>query len=293
MFRRSRLALLCLVLVVFALASPSTFAADDHCYAATGECIDSHIVQYWERNGGLEVFGMPITSLLTLRDGSQGQLFERHMIELHPENAAPYDIELALVGEYIFYARSGQTNPSPAVEANPSCRYFPETGHNLCEPFRAFWGTHGLNLDSSSRISQAESLALFGMPLTEAYQETGSDGVSRTVQYFERVRFELHPDLADHPIQLGLLGQEFRQWALEDSQPTQTPTEPPVQAAPPAATPEPAPAPPTATPVPTPQAPPESGHRVGAVCRDGTRSNATGRGACSHHGGVDHWIYAP
>jgi len=30
--------------------------------------------------------------------------------------------------------------------------------------------------------------------------------------------------------------------------------------------------------------------RVGAICRDGTRSYATGRGACSHHGGVSHWL---
>ena len=32
-------------------------------------------------------------------------------------------------------------------------------------------------------------------------------------------------------------------------------------------------------------------HRVGAICNDGWQSSATGRGACSHHGGVDHWIY--
>jgi uncharacterized protein YgiM (DUF1202 family) len=31
-------------------------------------------------------------------------------------------------------------------------------------------------------------------------------------------------------------------------------------------------------------------YRVGAVCNDGTRSNATGRGACSHHGGVSYWL---
>ncbi|HLV64128.1 hypothetical protein [Galbibacter sp.] len=30
--------------------------------------------------------------------------------------------------------------------------------------------------------------------------------------------------------------------------------------------------------------------RVGAVCNDGTTSNATGRGACSHHGGVAYWL---
>ncbi len=31
--------------------------------------------------------------------------------------------------------------------------------------------------------------------------------------------------------------------------------------------------------------------RVGAVCRDGTLSTATGRGACSWHGGVAEWLY--
>lgn len=35
-----------------------------------------------------------------------------------------------------------------------------------------------------------------------------------------------------------------------------------------------------------------SGPRIGAICRDGWRSQATGSGACSHHGGVDHWLYA-
>lgn len=35
---------------------------------------------------------------------------------------------------------------------------------------------------------------------------------------------------------------------------------------------------------------PSSGYRTGAICRDGWRSSATGRGACSHHGGVAYWI---
>lgn len=51
---------------------------------------------------------------------------------------------------------------------------------------------------------------------------------------------------------------------------------------------------PTSTPKPRPTtapAKPSSGGRVGAICRDGTRSYATGRGACSHHGGVSYWLY--
>lgn len=34
-----------------------------------------------------------------------------------------------------------------------------------------------------------------------------------------------------------------------------------------------------------------SGERTGALCCDGTTSSATGRGACSHHGGVCQWLY--
>jgi hypothetical protein len=32
-------------------------------------------------------------------------------------------------------------------------------------------------------------------------------------------------------------------------------------------------------------------YRVGAICRDGSASRATGRGACSHHGGVRQWVH--
>ena len=32
-------------------------------------------------------------------------------------------------------------------------------------------------------------------------------------------------------------------------------------------------------------------YRVGAICSDGWRSSATGRGSCSHHGGVSRWLY--
>lgn len=34
-----------------------------------------------------------------------------------------------------------------------------------------------------------------------------------------------------------------------------------------------------------------TGNRIGAICRDGWRSHSTGRGTCSHHGGVAYWLY--
>jgi hypothetical protein len=52
---------------------------------------------------------------------------------------------------------------------------------------------------------------------------------------------------------------------------------------------------PTVTPRPVVRAAPAApiGGRIGAICKDGTRSSATGRGACSHHGGVARWLYSP
>jgi len=67
-------------------------------------------------------------------------------------------------------------------------------------------------------------------------------------------------------------------------QPTSTPI--------PTATPTPKPLP-TPTDAPAPPVAPAggSGIRVGAICNDGTSSSATGQGACSHHKGVNHWLY--
>lgn len=53
--------------------------------------------------------------------------------------------------------------------------------------FRRFWETRG-------------GIKLFGFPITEEMQEEG-----KTVQYFERARFEVRPDGS---VQLGLVGSE-------------------------------------------------------------------------------------
>lgn len=47
---------------------------------------------------------------------------------------------------------------------------------------------------------------------------------------------------------------------------------------------------PPPTPQPAPTENPLKGQRYGAICADGSTSGATGRGACSHHGGVAQWL---
>jgi hypothetical protein len=78
-------------------------------------------------------------------------------------------------------------------------RYFPPTGHNLAPLFRAYWDAHG-------------GLAQFGYPTTEPFRETSaSDGRVYLVQYFQRNRFEYHPEHAGTPyaVLLGLLGNQL------------------------------------------------------------------------------------
>jgi hypothetical protein len=61
------------------------------------------------------------------------------------------------------------------------CDYHEPTQHNLCGAFRDFWHAHG-------------GLANFGFALSEELDFYGLQ-----VQYFERARFEYHPELAGTP----------------------------------------------------------------------------------------------
>src|SRR3954470_16232951 len=78
---------------------------------------------------------------------------------------------------------------------------FAETGYCIREPFLAHWRAHG-------------GVALNGYPLSEPFPLQLEDGQTYTVQYFERVRLELHPEIAPDAIVVGMLG---RHTAIGDS----------------------------------------------------------------------------
>jgi hypothetical protein len=101
---------------------------------------------------------------------------------------------------------SGETLPTARV-APGSERYFPETGHTIFGAFQAYYERHGLDLGDPG-ISAAESLALFGYPLSEQFKEINPDtGDYLLVQYFERARFEWHPENPDpYKVLLGRFG---------------------------------------------------------------------------------------
>jgi hypothetical protein len=93
----------------------------------------------------------------------------------------------------------------------PGCVYFAETRHAVCDQFLDTWRAHGLEVDGNAGYSIKDNLALFGYPVSEPMTEVLSDGQEYTVQYFERVRMEHHPENdAPYEMLFGLLGNEVK-----------------------------------------------------------------------------------
>jgi hypothetical protein len=184
-------------------------------FPETGFEVCGRLLEYWNENGGLPVFGYPITQQREEQiEGQplQVQWFERNRLELHPENARPYDVLLGRLGEDVLVLQGRNwMDEFPTSQEQAGCRYFAETGHNVCGEILAAWRSNGLELDGAPGVSEGESLALFGLPLGDAAMET-VEGEEYMVQWFERARFELHPENAPpNNVLLGLLGNEMRE----------------------------------------------------------------------------------
>jgi hypothetical protein len=208
-----------LILVIGAIISavgPDRAQAQtsQRCFPETGFCIDGRIREFWEQNGGLPVFGFPIgpQQQETIEGKTlQVQRFERNRLELHPENARPYDVLLGRLGadRLAQLGKDWQTYPKSGDQSG--CRYFAETGQSVCGTILRAWRASGLEIDGRAGKSESESLALFGLPLSPLVTERQADGQERQVQWFERARFEVHPEnQPPYDVLLGLLGNEIR-----------------------------------------------------------------------------------
>ncbi len=193
--------------ILMLLLGPLSLAQTERrCFPEAGPeitaCIEGRLRDFWEKQGSLSVFGYPLNEA-TQTQGVTTQLFERARLEYHTANNPPYDLLLGRLGADLLSKKGKQ----PAKETTPQegCLFFAETKQNLCPPFLPLWQSTGLELGEPG-VSQAESLALFGLPLTPAQQEVLSDGQTYTVQWFERARFEDH---GEKGILLGLLGKEM------------------------------------------------------------------------------------
>ena len=97
------------------------------------------------------------------------------------------------------FTREAPFRPIQPVTSTPDRFYFPETRHSLGGTFKRVWEARG-------------GLSIFGYPISEEFQELSeTDGKVHIVQYFERNRFEYHPDFAgtEDEVMLGHLAREI------------------------------------------------------------------------------------
>ncbi|MFL5734721.1 MAG: S8 family serine peptidase [Chloroflexia bacterium] len=165
-------------------------------FQKVGHTLKGPFLKFWQSHGGLPIFGYPISEPfpeVSLTDGQTYtvQYFERNRFEYHPEFAnTPNEVLMGLLG--VDSTRGRTFAPGAPIATDTTHAYFPQTQHTLSGPFLQYWKSHG-------------GLAIFGYPISEPAIENGY-----TVQYFERNRFEYHPEFANTPneVLLGLLGVE-------------------------------------------------------------------------------------
>ncbi|HUS13840.1 MAG TPA: hypothetical protein VM536_02375, partial [Chloroflexia bacterium] len=174
-------------------AAPAALGAPRF-FAPTGKTLAGQFTAVYDARGGLAVFGYPIDEVHT-EGGILVQNCERERLEYHPEYAGtPFEVLLGRLGADLTSGRTdGPFAPVTATSYLPAGTvYVPETRQILGGAFLDYWRAHG-------------GLPMFGYPISAEFIENGL-----RQQWFERARFESHPELpAAFRVSLGLLGREM------------------------------------------------------------------------------------
>jgi hypothetical protein len=218
-----------LLLSVLAI-TPVSGATSVIYYKETGHYVRGVFRDFWDKNGGLPNFGLPLTEeYFDPQTGRVFQYFERARFER--AQAASTTVDLGLIGREVLGSRTFAAE-QPITNTSQR-RYFPQTRHIVQYGFKEVWDTRG-------------GTKVFGLPLSAEIEEPLSDGQVHTVQWFERARFEYWGNLP--PGKRVLLSALGRQRVPSSLTAPLAPNAPPSRPLTPG----------TPTPTPAPSAPPPS-----------------------------------
>lgn len=166
-------------------------------FVETGHYVCDEFLEFYDTRGGSEIFGFPLTE--AFKDPALGlrvQYFQRARMEWHPNNPAPYKLQLGLLADELI-GKLGYHFPHPLPEQIPPFNndvhhYFSETGHVVSHSFLKYFREKG-------------GVDIFGYPRSEFMYEDGY-----VVQYFQRARMEWHPEFASGSrMRLTNLGETY------------------------------------------------------------------------------------
>lgn len=170
---------------------------DSQYFPATGHWVTGEFLAFYQKASDPQVvYGYPITD--AFQDPLTGltvQYFQRARFELHIEAREGDRVQLTALGT-LLYAPGKPVSLPPDSAA---CQYFPQQKHSLCYAFLTFYNRYG-------------GEAQFGAPISDIEEQ---DNIY--VQYFERARFEWHPELSEgQRVSVTDLGQAYFDQVVDD-----------------------------------------------------------------------------
>lgn len=189
---RRLLALLLAALVAGSLAwrpIPAQVFLEEY-FPETGHRVTGEfLLAYRRASNPLRIYGYPITAaFLDPQSGRQVQYFQKARFELYPDKPIGQQVQPAPLGQYLYL----KGDPYPVAPNSSPCRFFPETGFQVCFAFLAFYDANG-------------GMRQFGLPVSNLEVHN-----QRRVQYFQFARLEWRPGYpAGQEVIVSDLGYEY------------------------------------------------------------------------------------
>lgn len=183
-----------IILLTSALASISANAQaeDTQFFPETGHSVTGEFLREYKKPSDPSlVYGFPITDVFSYPgDNHKYQYFQKALFLFDPDNIPGFQVSQLPLGKMLY-----PPEPAPTFAPNSTgCQLFTDSGtpYSVCYAFLDFFNDHG-------GVSQ------FGYPITNFENRDGM-----IVQYFQRARFEWHPERSPgYRVLLSDLGYEY------------------------------------------------------------------------------------
>ena len=161
-------------------------------FPETGKVVEGEFLAFYlSVPDPLLVYGLPITNeFIDPTANMKMQYFQKARFELHEDAPSGQRVQLSPLGSLVF--QRAQVHPVDMATNTPACRAFTSAAGRfyVCYAFLAFFDANG-------------GLAQFGYPISDFSREG-----DLYVQYFERARFEWHPEMSpDQWVRLADIGR--------------------------------------------------------------------------------------
>jgi photosystem II stability/assembly factor-like uncharacterized protein len=191
-------------------------------FPQTGHTVSGIWLDFLKTHGDVDNLGYPRTEVIAdpANNSQTAQYFQRLVLEYHPEQQAPYQIQRRLLGDILYPGVDPAVDPA-ANRPSGDAVYFPNTvgrgsGHFVANVapdgsptlFKQYFDTHGKE-------------DAFGYPKEEPKQRQLADGQMHWTQRFQSAVFEYHGEndkaglnpsgvpWRNFRVQLELLGDEY------------------------------------------------------------------------------------